>query len=67
MKIIVEIPEVHKSTVTIDVPKGTTREKMCELAMEAHNEADELNMEYSHTIEDKSQWTVRTEDGDFVT
>lgn len=66
MKIIVEIPEIHKACVTIEVPLGTTREKMCELAMDLHNNQN-FELEYSRTIEDQSQWTVRTENGNFVT
>ena len=69
MKFTVEIPEVHKAIVEVEVADGTklTRAEMIEKAT-AQFEADGSEiLEYSHTIDDHDQWTVRTEKGDFVT
>jgi len=65
MKVTVEIVEVHKSIREIEVPDGSTPEEIRALAAEDAGQADELNLEYSHTMP-PYLWTIRTEDGKFI-
>lgn len=58
MKITVEIGEVHKSIREIEVPDGSTPEEIRALAADNAGNADELHLEYSHTLDPKT-WTIR--------
>lgn len=60
MKVIVEIAEVHKSIREIEVPDNSTPEQIRALVASDAGDADELNLEYSHTLDAKT-WTIRTE------
>jgi len=65
MKVTVEIAEVHKSLREIEVPDGSTDNEICALAADDAGNADELNLEYSHTL-DPSTWTIRKENGEYI-
>jgi hypothetical protein len=65
MKVTVEIHEVHHSIREIEVPDGSTPEQIRALAAQDAGDADELNLEYSHTL-DPSCWTIRTESGEHI-
>ncbi len=62
MKVIVEITEVHKSIREIEVPDNATDAEIREQAAEDAVGADELDLEYSHTLEPE-EWTIRKENG----
>ena len=65
MKVTVEIAEVHKSIREIEVPDDATDEQIREAAASDAGDADELNLEYSHSL-DPEKWTIRKQNGDFV-
>lgn len=65
MKVTVEIKEVHSSIREIEVPNNATDTEIRALAAEDAGEADELNIEYSHTL-DPETWTIRKQDGNYV-
>lgn len=65
MKVIVEIAEVHKSIREIEVPDDATDEQIREAAAKDAGDANELNLEYSHTLEPE-KWTIRKKNGDFI-
>lgn len=64
-RVTVEIAEVHKSIINIDVPENIDREAICELAKKQFEEEGEEALEYSHTL-DESEWTVRDENGNYI-
>jgi len=64
MKVIVEIAEVHKSIRVIEVPDDASPQKIRELAAENAGNANELDLQYSHTL-DPQDWIIRTEDGNY--
>lgn len=64
-KFTVEIPEVHKSIITVEAPEGTRLEELLDRAKQLFEEDGEETLEYSHTME-RDHWTVRTEGGDYV-
>jgi len=66
MKVTVEITEVHKSIREIEVPDDATDEQIRAAAEADAGEANELDLEYSHTLE-PSEWTIRKPNGDHVT
>ena len=65
MKVTVEITEVHKSLREIEVPDDATDAEIREAAEEDAGDANELNLEFSHTLEPEN-WTIRKENGDHV-
>ena len=65
MKVTVEIAELHKSIREIEVPDDSTDEQIREYAADNAGYADELNLEYSHTL-DPEHWTIRKENGDYI-
>lgn len=65
MKVTVEIAEVHKSMREIEVPNDATDEQIRAAAAEEAGDANELNLEYSHTL-DSDKWIIRKENGDHV-
>lgn len=66
MKVTVEIAEVHKVIVEVEVPDTATREEICIAARrEFLDENGEIALEYSHTL-DPVFWTVRTESGFYI-
>lgn len=65
MIITVEVSEVHKSLREVEVPDDASDEQIRELAEAEAGEAEELDLEYSCTL-DSSQWTVRKPNGDYV-
>lgn len=65
MKVTVEIVEVHKSIREIEVPDDATPDEIRHFAEADAGNADELNLEYSHTL-DPSTWTIRKENGEFM-
>lgn len=65
MKVTVEIAEVHHSIREIEVPDDATPKQIRALAYKDAGDADELNLEYSHTL-DPSEWTIRKENGDHI-
>lgn len=65
MKVIVAIEEVHHSIREIEVPDGATDEEIRKAAKKDAADADELNLEYSHTL-DPEKWTIRKPNGDYV-
>ena len=70
-KFYVEVAEVWKRTFEIEIPDETPRPNTtAELLREKANEKseagdDDQGFEYSHTLE-LEHWTVRAENGDFV-
>jgi hypothetical protein len=58
MKVTVEIAEVHKSIREIEVPDDALPDQIRALAAENAGDANELDLEYSHTL-DPSTWTIR--------
>jgi len=66
MKYYVEIPEVHKALVEIEVSEPISRDKLLELAQKEFEDIGSDHLEYSHTLE-QEHWVTRTETGDFVT
>ena len=65
IKVTVEIAEVHKSIREIEVPDSYTDEEIRRAAEKDAGDADELNLEYSHTLP-HSEWTIRKEGEDYV-
>lgn len=65
MKVTVEIAEVHKSLREIEVPDNASAAEIRELAERDAGQADEINLEYSHTLP-MEQWTIRKENGDYI-
>ncbi len=65
MKYYIEIPEVHKALVEVDVPDGSTREQILEIAQDKFMESGSDNLEYSHTLEDY-EWVVRDKNGNRI-
>lgn len=65
MKVIVEIPEIHKSVREIEVPDDATASEIRELAAEHAGNAPELQLEYDD-MRPVCEWTIRTEDGNFI-
>jgi hypothetical protein len=65
MKVTVEIAEVHKSSREIEVPDDATPAEIRELAERDAGDADELDLEYSHTLS-ADHWTIRKENGEFI-
>jgi hypothetical protein len=66
MKVIVEIAEVYKTPVEVEAPDKATADDCRKLA-QTKLEAGETggDAEYSHTL-DLDEWTVRTEQGDYL-
>lgn len=65
MKVVVEIHEVHHSIREIEVPDNATDVEIREAAEEDAGDANELHLEFSHTL-DPDQWTIRKPNGDHV-
>lgn len=76
-KYVVEISEIWKRTFHVEMPEGEAERAMVggeSLANRIRAKANEMSgagaedagFEYSDTLE-PDQWTVRTEEGDFVT
>lgn len=65
MKVIVEIAELHYSIREIEVPDDATDEQIRAKAASDAGGADEINLEYSHTL-DSAKWTIRKPNGDHV-
>ena len=64
MKIAVEIPEVHKTLVEIEVPDGATKEEILKAAQSKFEAGGSNDLEYSHTLDD-DEWTIRDYNGNF--
>lgn len=62
MKVIVEIKEVHCSTVVLYVASNATREEITQAAQDKAGDASSLALEYSHTL-DQENWNVRDDQG----
>lgn len=65
MIVTVEIAEVHKAIVRVEVPDNATADDCRSLASQKMEEEGTDNTEYSHTL-DPDTWIVRKENGDFV-
>lgn len=76
-KYIVEIAEIWKRTFTVEMPESEVAKALVggdSLVTRIQAKANEMSgaggedegFEYSDTLE-PDKWTVRTEDGDFVT
>jgi len=59
MKYYVEIPEVHKALVEVDLPEGATRDQIIEAAQNLFEDIGSDNLEYSHTLEHEER-VIRT-------
>lgn len=66
MKYYIEISEVHKALVEIEAPEGISLDQLIDLASSEFEENGSDILEYSHTLED-DEWTVRDENGNFIT
>lgn len=77
MKYVVEVAEIWKRTFTVEMPESEAEKALVggeSLATRIRARANEMSgageedegFEYSDTLE-PDKWTVRTEDGDFVT
>jgi hypothetical protein len=66
MKYTVEIPEIHKAIVDVELPEGSSREEILAAAKKVYEEEGTDILEYSDIIHDEDKWTTRTEKGDFV-
>lgn len=65
VKYNIEIPEVHKALVKVELPEGATRNQIINAAQELFEENGSDDLEYSHTLE-HDEWTVRDEKGNFL-
>ena len=65
MKYYIEIPEVHKALVKIELPEKATRDQIIEEAQNIFEDSGSIDLEYSHTLEN-DKWVIRTEKGDFL-
>lgn len=76
-KYTVEVAEIWKRTFVVEMPEGEVEKALVggeSLASRIRDKANEMSgagaedegFEYSDTLE-PDQWTVRTEDGDFIT
>lgn len=65
MKYFVEIPEVHKALVKIELPEGATRDQIIEAAQNKFEESGSDDLEYSYTLE-HDDWTAYPENGDIM-
>ncbi len=64
MKVCVEIVEVHRQLIELEVLSDATRDEITKAAEKLANNADECNLEYSHTL-GHDKWIVRDERGNF--
>ena len=66
MKYYVEILEIHKVLVEVELSEEATRDQVIdEAAQKSITNIGLNNTKYSLTL-DRNEWVVRTENGDFV-
>ena len=70
MRYTVDIKEVHNNCVIVDTEEeglsdNPAREELTAAAERIAGEADELNLEYGHTLP-ADVWTIRDETGEFI-
>lgn len=56
-KYCVDIREVHISDVVVEVEEGTSEEDIYRAARKKHEDLDTLDVNYSHTMDEKF-WTL---------
>lgn len=65
MKYYIEIPEVYKALVKVELPEGTMRDKVIEAAQKIFEKMGSNDLEYSHTLE-QEEWTVCDGEGNHL-
>lgn len=59
MRYSIEIPEVHKAIIDVNMPSGSTKEEIIEKAREVFEENGSDVLEYSRTLaDDEYTWTI---------